>query len=204
MWYVTLPSKRAPTSSTFSTLTRKSDNSCVRPARSAARACQAASAWNSSGYSSFTIAAHDPEGVTTGRPLSKAPMVCRARSRASSWKPLLKWGWPQQVCAAGKSTVTPSRRNSRTVATPTSGKRASPRHVTISETFTHPPRLQQPPSLVDQSLIDEPHRPVCQRVEIVPRMPPDLGREVDLVSDPQRGEFLVQPVVAAIPRVVGI
>src|SRR5688572_17809698 len=80
------------------------------------------------------MAAHEPDGVTTSGLFAKAWMVCLASSRASWWKPLLKCGWPQQVCDPGKSTATPRRRNSFTVATPTSGNRASPRQVIIRET----------------------------------------------------------------------
>src|SRR5215831_17696911 len=44
---------------------------------------------------------------------------------------------PQQVCPSGNSTVTPRRRSSFTTATPTSGKKTSPRQVIMSETFTN-------------------------------------------------------------------
>src|SRR6185369_623410 len=43
---------------------------------------------------------------------------------------------PQHVWPSGKSTVTPSRRRSFTMATPTSGKNMSPRQVIMSEAFT--------------------------------------------------------------------
>ena len=45
-------------------------------------------------------------------------------------------GWPQQVCAIGKSTSTPSRRSSVTTAFPVSGNNASLMQVTINATFT--------------------------------------------------------------------
>ena len=63
--------------------------------------------------------------MTTVRVVANALIVCRARSRARSRKPLLKCGWPQQVCASGKSTAMPRRRSNFTVAIPTSGKRAA-------------------------------------------------------------------------------
>src|SRR5262245_50044928 len=49
---------------------------------------------------------------------------------------------PQHVWPSGKSTVTPSRRRSRTMATPISGKNMSPRQVIMIEAFTGaiPPR----------------------------------------------------------------
>ena len=47
---------------------------------------------------------------------------------------MLTIGCPQQVCASGKSTSTPSRRSSVTTAVPTSGNSASLMHVTISAT----------------------------------------------------------------------
>src|SRR3954454_6148976 len=43
---------------------------------------------------------------------------------------------PQQVCASGTSTSTPSRRSSRTVALPTSGIMPSTRQVTSRATRT--------------------------------------------------------------------
>src|SRR6058998_2993073 len=43
---------------------------------------------------------------------------------------------PQQVCPSGNSTVTPRRRRSLTMATPTSGKNRSPRQVIMTEAFT--------------------------------------------------------------------
>ena len=45
-------------------------------------------------------------------------------------------GCPQHVCAAGKSTSTPSRRSSVTTARPVSGNSASLMHVTIRATLT--------------------------------------------------------------------
>src|SRR5262245_66328938 len=45
---------------------------------------------------------------------------------------------PQHVCPPGKSTLTPSRRSSVTMATPTSGKNMSPRHVIMSDARTAP------------------------------------------------------------------
>src|SRR2546422_2678284 len=47
---------------------------------------------------------------------------------------------PQQVCPSGNSTVTPRRRRSLTMATPTSGKNRSPRQVIMTEAFTGPDR----------------------------------------------------------------
>lgn len=38
---------------------------------------------------------------------------------------MLTIGWPQQVCAAGNSTSTPSRHSRGTTALPVSGNRAS-------------------------------------------------------------------------------
>src|SRR3954447_11123131 len=46
--------------------------------------------------------------------------------------------WPQHVCASGTSTSTPTRRNRRTVAFPTSGIMPSTRQVTSRATRTRP------------------------------------------------------------------
>src|SRR5262245_50772336 len=43
---------------------------------------------------------------------------------------------PQHVWPCGKSTVTPRRRSTVTIATPTSGKNTSPRHVIRIEART--------------------------------------------------------------------
>ena len=48
---------------------------------------------------------------------------------------MLTIGCPQQVCAAGKSTSTPSRRSSVTTAFPVSGNIASLTQVTIRATL---------------------------------------------------------------------
>src|SRR5207248_3494152 len=48
----------------------------------------------------------------------------------------LKCIWPQQVCAVGKSTVTPSRSSTVTVARPTWGNNVSLKHVTKRATRT--------------------------------------------------------------------
>ena len=56
---------------------------------------------------------------------------------------MLTIGCPQQVCASGNSTSTPSRRSSVTTACPTSGNSASLMQVTISATFTGPWRSFQ-------------------------------------------------------------
>ena len=51
---------------------------------------------------------------------------------------MLTIGCPQQVCASGKSTSTPSRRSSVTTACPVSGNIASLTQVTISATLMRP------------------------------------------------------------------
>src|SRR5262249_22270764 len=56
-----------------------------------------------------------------------------AHGRASSQKPELKAGWPQQVWPAGKSTSHPMRRRTFTVSTATSGCSWSTKHGTKSE-----------------------------------------------------------------------
>ena len=57
---------------------------------------------------------------------------------------MLTIGCPQQVCASGKSTSTPSRRSSVTTARPVSGNIASLMQVTISATLIgHPCRSSQ-------------------------------------------------------------
>src|SRR5690606_1275176 len=55
---------------------------------------------------------------------------------ACSVKPLLKAGWPQQVWSGGKPTRQPSRRSTRTTASPTSGEKRSHRQVTKRSTIT--------------------------------------------------------------------
>src|SRR5262249_27557365 len=131
--------------------------------------------------------------------------------------------WPQQVCASGKSTVTPSRRKRRTVATPTSGKRASPRHVTNSETRIGLLRLaasfcerwtrsarrssrlneaQQAPTFRLQAHDQKAKCRLCHLVEIRPPLP--TARKVRHMRHAQRIHLFVQPIVAAIPRVIRI
>ena len=56
----------------------------------------------------------------------------RATRRASARSPALNIGWPQQVCSRGNSTRTPRAAARCTVASPTSGKNVSTRHVTKS------------------------------------------------------------------------
>ena len=57
-------------------------------------------------------------------------MKCRASAAASFASPLLKAGWPQQVCARGTSTVQPASLSSFRAAKPTRGRMASTRQVT--------------------------------------------------------------------------
>src|ERR1044071_3495779 len=76
---------------------------------------------------------HEPEGQT----ITSASLNIRrnrsAQGRASSQKPELNAGWPQQVWSAGKSTSHPMRRRTFTVSTATSGCSWSTKHGTKSE-----------------------------------------------------------------------
>src|SRR5580765_3689225 len=112
---------------------------------------------------------------------------------------------PQHVCPSGKSTATPSRRKTLTMATPTSGKNMSPRQVIMSEALTplpamrrralpvrrrrgdHDQHQQRLGAFVDQSVVDSGRR--HERVAgsellLLPterEAPPALEHVVDLV-----------------------
>src|SRR5258706_15763264 len=86
----------------------------------------------------------EPDGATTYSLFSKIAMKRFARSRASSRKPLLNAGWPQQVWSAGKSTSAPSLRSKLTTLIPTSGKNWSTKQVMNSETFISYQPTRQP------------------------------------------------------------
>ena len=77
--------------------------------------------------------AQEPDGTTT----YSLPSNCRRRRRASGFasfqNPELKAGCPQHVWPSGKSTSTPSRRSTRTVLSPTSGKNWSTTQETNRE-----------------------------------------------------------------------
>jgi hypothetical protein len=61
-------------------------------------------------------------------------MKWRASVAACAVSPLLKAGWPQQVCACGTSTRQPASRSSLSAAKPTLGRIASTRQVANSAT----------------------------------------------------------------------
>jgi hypothetical protein len=61
-------------------------------------------------------------------------MKWRASVAACAVSPLLKAGWPQQVCACGTSTRQPASRSSFKAAKPTLGRIASTRQVAKSAT----------------------------------------------------------------------
>src|SRR5215213_9382086 len=65
---------------------------------------------------------------------------------ASLWYPVLKCIWPQHVCARGKSTSTPRRSRTSTVARPVSGNRVSLKHVmkSAARTVVFLPRISEP------------------------------------------------------------
>src|SRR5439155_1607918 len=62
-----------------------------------------------------------PEGQTTCSNGANTSSILRASGRASSKKPEFAIGWPQQVCASGKWTLTPYRSRISAVASPTRG-----------------------------------------------------------------------------------
>src|SRR5579864_1434563 len=76
---------------------------------------------------------HEPDGQTITSASLKTRRKRSAQGRASSQKPVLKAGWPQQVWSAGKSTSHPMRRRTFTVSTATSGCSWSTKHGTKSE-----------------------------------------------------------------------
>ena len=57
-------------------------------------------------------------------------MKRRASEAVSRVSPLLKAGWPQQVCACGTSTRQPASRSNFRAAKPTLGRIASTKQVT--------------------------------------------------------------------------
>jgi hypothetical protein len=68
-----------------------------------------------------TLSDEPSEGSKTFGRFSKASIMCLAIWRASARRPALNWGCPQQVCASGKSTLTPKRRKMLTMASAVSG-----------------------------------------------------------------------------------
>ena len=89
---------------------------------------------------------HEPDGPTTASKPSKATITRLAISRASALSPLFSAGWPQQVCAAGTSTVQPASSSSLTAAKATLGRIRSARQVTKSPTRLASPLLKVAPS----------------------------------------------------------
>ena len=79
-----------------------------------------------------TMAAHEPEGTTSGSSGSKARTTERATRLAAAWCPALKAGWPQQIWPRGKTTSKPASRRSRSASDTASGKTRSPRQVAKS------------------------------------------------------------------------
>src|SRR4051794_29464013 len=93
--------------------------------------------------------------------------------------------WPQQVWAAGKSTVQPRRSNTVTVARPTSGNSVSARQVTNSDTLTRD--LLVPDSAVAGGPLGttlRPHGPVMPPGSILPPGQDDDER----IQDGQRDQ----------------
>src|ERR1700760_1101975 len=82
-----------------------------------------------------TMVVQEPEGQTTVSASRKTRRKRSAQGRASSQKPELNAGWPQQVWSCGYSTSQPMRRKTFTVATATSGCNWSTKHGTKSEIF---------------------------------------------------------------------
>src|SRR3989454_5805420 len=80
------------------------------------------------------MVAQEPDGATTNSASSKRSRTRAATSRVSCRQPVLKAGWPQQVCAGLKVTSTPSRRKTSTAHSPTVGKNWSARQVMKSAT----------------------------------------------------------------------
>src|SRR5579871_6560017 len=72
---------------------------------------------------------HDPDGATTYSAFSYSSITRRATLRASSRKPVLNAGWPQQVCAGSNVTSTSNRFRIFTTHSPTLGKNWSARQV---------------------------------------------------------------------------
>ena len=75
--------------------------------------------------------------MTTASYPAKTSAKRRTSGTHSGRYPELKCIWPQQVCASGNSTRTPSRSSTLTVARPTWGNRVSLKQVTNSPTRTH-------------------------------------------------------------------
>src|SRR5512139_141777 len=106
----------------------------MRSPTARARASMRGSSRNRTGYPCFTIAAHDPDGVTMGPSSGKERRNFRAIARASFRFPELKAGWPQHVWERGTRTVAPNRSSTCTVASQTPGEKASARQVKKRET----------------------------------------------------------------------
>src|SRR4249919_1352874 len=75
----------------------------------------------------------EPDGQTITSASLNTRKKRSAHGRASSQKPELNAGWPQQVWSLGKSTSHPMRRRTFTVSTATSGCNWSTKHGTKSE-----------------------------------------------------------------------
>src|SRR4051794_10324307 len=71
------------------------------------------------------VAAHDPDGSTTTSASAKPSITRAAIDRASSQKPALNGGWPQQVSCDAKRTRWPRRSRMWTTLIPTRGKQTS-------------------------------------------------------------------------------
>src|SRR5271157_278161 len=74
--------------------------------------------------------------ITGPEVFSNTRRVCSARGRAWERRPALKAGCPQQVWASGKSTATPARFSTFTMAWPMWGKKESIRQVMKSWTVS--------------------------------------------------------------------
>ena len=78
------------------------------------------------------MAAHEPDGTTTGSSPANARSARRATGRAWSGWPALHPGWPQQVWRRGTTTSTPARSSTVRAARATEGATMSARQVRIS------------------------------------------------------------------------
>ena len=111
------------------TCSRNSASSKVRAAIAAARALRAGSAPTTFSQCQRIIPPQEPDGTTMGWSPGNRSSCDATTRRASSGKPLVKAGWPQQVWLSGKITRMPSRSRRVMASMPASGTNMSTRQV---------------------------------------------------------------------------
>src|SRR3954462_13898848 len=76
------------------------------------------------------MAPQEPEAITTASAVFNFCRTGKATARASSQKPELKAGWPQQAISSWYSILCPSRSRMWTMLIPTFGNSRSTKHGT--------------------------------------------------------------------------